>query len=96
MKQVMLYNPNEKLSPYKYYGAKTKEGSRAFVTCETYMSRYSLRALVQLTLGNGYSYGKGSRINPTLNEFIGKLLDDGLTVYVFDTAKELFAWLIED
>lgn len=78
------------LSHDYYYGVKiSHNGTRAFITTDN-RGGYVLRLLLGLTRGNGYGDGKGIY---NLDDMVQELLEDGHSVYQFDTVVPLLDWL---
>ena len=88
--QAVIVLPS--VSTRAYYGAQFKRGSKAFITCETFQTNFTLRSDNLLTEGNGWS----NYTNRSLKVLICNLIDNNIKVIEFDTSKELLAWLIED
>lgn len=80
-----------KASLKRYYGVKFWNGnSRCFITARNFCDGYTVRETEFLTKGNGYQYNSSDLIL-----LIKELLNNRHKVYEFDTAKELFEWLVE-
>ena len=86
--------PVDQVSIHKFYGTENSTGERGFITRKRYDSGdFFARSLRALTNGNGWhNYSK-----PSLPELISCLKDRPTPwdVYEFDTARELFTWLLE-
>ena len=84
----------DQVSSVKYYGVLAYSSrNRGFITRFPYWSG-SFVALCssKVTSGNNWD----SYTSNTLSEFISTLLRNGFfTIYEFDTARELFAWVAE-
>lgn len=75
---------------HKYYGVVV-DGRKGFITCSEYNSRFTIRCIRELTLGNGWTH----RDSGSLDGIIGNCINGGYAVSQFDTAKELFDWIFE-
>ena len=82
-------NVNE-IKQHKFYGVLfTTE--RGFITREKYCGGdYTVRCINGLTYGNGW----GNHTDKDLSMLVDKLISRSITVYEFETARELFDWLL--
>jgi len=82
----------EQIDAAKYFGVRIG-GWAGFICRERhYEGKFIVRALEEMTEGNGWSAYAGE----TLPECVTLTLAGNNKVYQFDTAAELFNWLIEN
>ena len=85
----------KKASHNKYYIAQNKSSKAlGFVTRSEFdHSTFKLMAINGMTNGNCYGYHIRSSVE-TLSEFLqGIIYDDVMTVYEFNTPKEMLNWM---
>lgn len=80
------------VSVEKYYGIEEFD-NKGFITQAQFESdKFITICTTEITKGNGWpSYNKCKNIH----SLISRLIVDDITVYEFDTHKELFKWLSE-
>lgn len=65
---------------------------KGFITSETYNGEFKISALNELTIGNSYP----CYTNKDFSELVRSIQFDKHKIYIFETVKELFEWLVRD
>lgn len=96
MKKVIKEQPEKttnivNVNDSKYYGVQTIAAVRGFTTMTNFRQHpYMIKSINCITQGNGWEMR-----NISLQNLLEECILRGWTVYEFDSAKELFTWLLE-
>lgn len=101
MKKVLKNIPTvdfvscENVTSDKYYGVSDREGRRGFIAGNEFNGGcYKAFCCAYITKGNEWIW-RDLREVTSLSSFIRILITDYLSVFEFDTHKELFQWLAD-
>lgn len=87
--------PLDEADETKYYGFVGSYGQKGFITQEHYnCGEFKVLSCEGLTNGNGFSHLNDNSLAGCIKKIIES--STKMTVFEFDTAPELFAWLAKE